>query len=164
MDAKSIIKKLGLLPHPEGGYFFETYRSDEKISQNQLPDRYNGDRTFSTQIYFLLEDEQKSKFHTLMSDEIWNFYLGSPVIIHIISKTGIYERKILGNDLDSNQFPQQIIPKEHWFAAEILDKKSYSLVGCSVSPGFDFSDFTLGEREKLCAVFPEYSELIISFT
>lgn len=158
------IKALNLKPHPEGGYFREVYRSDENIPKSFLPKRYSGKRNFSTSIYFLLEGEQTSKFHRLKSDEQWHFYDGSPVRIYIIEAVGNLKSITLGNDLSKDEVFQIVIPRNNWFAAELVDKNSFCLVGCVVSPGFDFSDFEMAEREELISQFPHHKMLIERFT
>jgi hypothetical protein len=162
--AKDWITKLELIPHPEGGYFREVYRSNEKINVNGLPSRYLAERTFATSIYYLLESGQFSSFHKLKSDETWHFYTGSPIIIYLISRSGHFKKVILGNEIDKNQLLQYTIERETWFAAEPLEKHSFSLVGCNVYPGFEFDDFELGKRDHLLASFPEHSELILRLT
>ena len=161
--AEGIIKKLNLLPHPEGGYFKEIYRSSESIHKDSLPDRYKGDRNFSTSIYFLLVKNQRSLFHRLLSDEIWHFYDGSPIIIHCIDDNG-YSSFKLGKETDAGEEYQHCIKAGTWFAAEIEDKNSYALIGCTVAPGFDFADFTLALRSEMSKLYPEFDELIIRFT
>lgn len=160
--AKAYIKKLGLKKHPEGGYYREVYRSGEKILSGHLPGRYKSNRNFSTSIYFLLEGKQFSAFHLLQSDELWHFYDGSDVIIYVMDKKGRLSIKKLGKAKGA-QF-QIVIEKHSWFAAELKDKKSFSLFGCTVSPGFDFEDFELAEREALCRKFPEHKSLITRLT
>ena len=160
--AKAYIKKLGLKKHPEGGYYREVYRSGEKILSGHLPIRYKSNRNFSTSIYFLLEGKQCSAFHLLQSDELWHYYDGSDVIIYIIDKKGKLSIKKLGKTKDA-QF-QLVIEKQFWFAAELDDKNSFSLFGCTVSPGFDFEDFRLGKREELIKKFPEHKFLIEQLT
>jgi predicted cupin superfamily sugar epimerase len=164
LTADDWIKKLELVPHPEGGFFREFYRSDEIYLHSALPKRYTSDRSFCTSIYYLLKRNQYSAFHKIKSDEIWHFYSGCNLIIHIIENNGIYRNVVLGSGNDQNSMPQFIIPKNTWFAAEAADKKGYSLVGCTVSPGFDFSDFKLGRREELISEFPMHSKLISKFT
>ncbi len=150
--------------HPEGGYFREMYRSDEMIKKECLPERYNGDRSFSTSIYFLLEGEQTSKFHRIKSDEQWHFYDGSSVKIFILGEQGELNITTLGrNNLNGEVF-QTIIKRGNWFAAELIDKNSFALVGCVVSPGFEFSDFELGKRKELVTKFPEHNDLIRRLT
>lgn len=158
------IKKLELLPHPEGGYYKEVYRSDEKITKNGLPSRYLSERTFATSIYYLLQSGQFSSFHKLKSDETWHFYSGSPIAIYLISLSGSFEKVILGDEIDKAQLLQYTIERETWFAAEPLDENSFSLIGCSVAPGFEFDDFELGKRDELLYAFPNYSDLILRLT
>lgn len=145
------IRKLGLKPHPEGGYFQETYRCREKIPGKR--------RSFATAIYYLLEEGQFSAFHRLKSDEIWYFHAGGPLKIFLLdgsSKAHVIE-------LGRSRF-QAVIPKGVWFAACPGSRSPFSLVSCSVSPGFDFSDFELGRRRELVARFPRHRQLIERFT
>ncbi|HED05542.1 MAG TPA: cupin domain-containing protein [Ignavibacteria bacterium] len=158
------IKKFGLEKHPEGGYFKETYRSGEIIQKDFLPVRYSGARTFSTLIYFLLQGEQISYFHKLKSDEIWHFYDGSSLTIYLIKNEYEIIEIILGNDVQNNESFQAIIPKDNWFAAEVMNKNSYSLVGCTVAPGFDFKDFELSKRKELLKTYPNHLGIINKFT
>lgn len=163
MNAEQIIKKLSLQKHPEGGYFNETYRANEIYTENNLPDRYIGNRNFSTSIYFLLKTNEPSMFHKILSDELWYFHLGSPIKIHLLNKEK-NETIILGNDILNNEKPQCLIPKNTWFAAEVIEPENYSLVSCSVAPGFDFNDFQLAKRSDLLNAFPDYSHIIMKFT
>jgi hypothetical protein len=163
-EIKFLIDKLNLLPHPEGGYFSEVYKADEFISLNALPKRFRSSRVFSTSIYFLLVKNQISHFHKIQSDEIWHFYKGSSVTIHKIDENGNYSLQKLGNNFLNDELPQIVIKNNTWFAAEIDDKNYYSLVGCTVSPGFEFEDFKLGKREELIDKFPHHKELIVKLT
>ena len=163
-DPEEIIKKLGLELHPEGGYFKETYRSTGKINTDSLSSKYAGSRTYATSIYFLLTSEMFSAFHKINQDEIWHFYQGSPIQLHTISESGHHEEYLIGNALSQNQTPQLVVPGNHWFAAKVIDPNSYALVGCTVSPGFDFQDFTLAKRSDLIDKFPAHSQLIATFT
>ena len=162
-SANELIEKLKLIRHPEGGYYRELYRSDEVMSQQGLPGRYTGDRSFSTAIYFMLTHEDVSKFHKIKSDELWHFYTGDPLGIYLINDTGMVEIKRLGIDFARGESPQIVIPKNHWFGAKTTGN-SYSLLGCTVAPGFDFEDFELGKREELIREFPDQKETIIQFT
>ncbi len=157
---KQFIKTLNLQEHPEGGYFKETYRSEGIISQSALSNEFNGDRNFCTGIYFLLTSDSFSAFHKIKQDEMWHFYEGSPLVVHMIDEQGKYSSQKIGLDLDDNQIPQFVVPKDVWFASEVLEPNSYSFVGCTVSPGFDFEDFELAERSSLVAKFPVCSEII----
>ncbi len=160
MTAEYWIKKLGLLPHTEGGFFKETYRSVETVLAGYLPDRFSHNRNFSTAIYYLLEKDQRSVFHKIKSDELWHFYDGDPVNLYIIDRHGSLINKKVG--ITEDAFPQTIVPCDCWFAAESMG--SYSLAGCTVSPGFDFSDFEMANRNKLLKAFPEHKEIIVRFT
>ncbi len=160
--AKHYIQKLQLKKHPEGGYFKEIYRGGEMILVDP-PDR-RLKRNYSTSIYFLLEGKQVSKFHRLKSDEIWHFYDGSPIKIYIIDEKGKLSENILGKRINDDVVFQTVIRKNNWFAAELVNKKTFSLVGCTVSPGFDFSDFEFGDKEQLSNQFPKLKELIERLT
>lgn len=152
----SIIKKLKLKKHPEGGYFSETYRSKSAFKSTHLPKKFGGSRNHSTSIYFLLEGKNFSAFHKLKADEVWHFYSGSPLNIYIIQKSGKLKKIVLGK----NHHYQAVVPAEHWFAAEVSDSKSYSLAGCNVSPGFHFNDMELAEKTKLIKLYPDLKGLI----
>jgi len=162
LKAKTYIKKLGLKKHPEGGYYKEVYRSGEIILPEHLPIRYKKSRAFSTSIYFLMEGKQFSYFHKLQSDELWHFYDGSCVLIYIINPIGELSVKKLGR-ADEGEL-QLTIEKQNWFAAELEDKKSFALFGCTVSPGFEFDDFARGERDILIKKFPDHKHLIKRLT
>ena len=162
-NADFYIKKLNLTPHPEGGHFKEVYRSDESLKAG-LPNRYKGERSFSTSIYFLLKGKQKSLLHKLKSDEIWHFYEGSAVKLYAIDAKAKLYTKLLGRNIDAGECMQLVIKRGYWFCAEISDENSFSLFGCTVAPGFDFSDFKLGKREKLIRLYPEHEKLIKKFT
>ena len=158
------IDKLMMNKHPEGGYYNELYRSGEIFEADILPGRYSGDRAFSTSIYFLLPGNEVSTFHRLSSDEIWHFYDGALVTIYIIDEKGDLEKIVMGNNLDKGEVLQAVIRKNSWFGAEVNDPRSFSLVGCTVAPGFDFSDFELGKREELIKLFPQHSDIIKKLT
>ncbi len=158
------IKKLDLQPHSEGGYFRETYRSGETISKHALPERFNGDRVFSTCIYYLLKESQYSAFHSIQQDEIWHFYEGSPLTLHILNPNISYPTITLGRDPESGESLQAIVEAGAWFAASVNDTASYSLVGCTVAPGFDFADFTIADHGHLMELFPDHHDLIKKFT
>ncbi|MFQ5583546.1 MAG: cupin domain-containing protein [Calditrichia bacterium] len=159
-DAQYWIEKLALQPHPEGGYYRETYRSQEVIDTACLPPRYNSDRNLSTAIYYLLQGDQFSAFHRLRSDEIWHFYTGSPLLLHTIEESGKYSKIILGPDFEKGEVFQAVVPHGGWFGAEVTVANSFSLLGCTLAPGFDFADFELGNRKALIQQFPRHAELI----
>ncbi len=163
-DVASWIQKLRLEPHPEGGYYRQTYRADLVLPKEALPGQFNGPRAASTAIYFLLEGKTFSAFHRLRSDELWHFYLGGTVVVHGIESDGSYFRIQLGNDPDSGEVLQAVVKAGCWFASEVSDGESFALVGCTVAPGFDFEDFELAERRELAARFPQHAELISKLT
>lgn len=157
------IEKLRLTPHPEGGYYKEVYRSDELINiQNDFP-RYNGKRCFSTSIYFLLKGKDISHFHKILSDETWHFYDGTSLSLHLIDENGKYSKVKMGNSND-DELLQFSIKRNTWFAAEVNDKNSFSLIGCTVAPGFDFNDFQLARKNELKKLFPKNVEIINEFS
>ncbi|MEI7596415.1 MAG: cupin domain-containing protein [Bacteroidota bacterium] len=160
MDSKSLIEKLELMPHPEGGYYKETYRSEELINKDDLPLRFNDDRNFSTGIYYLLENEDFSAFHRIKSDEMWHFYAGTTLLIHEITAKGNYIIHRLGNNLNKDDKFQLVIPHGSWFASEVEDKNSFSFVGCTVSPGFDFNDFEMAKSINLSNDHPNLKNII----
>ncbi len=158
MTAKRLIQTLQLQPHPEGGFYRETYRTEEKITT------VDGKvRNIGTAIYFLLEDEDKSHFHRILSDELWFFHQGEPMEIMMI-QDGKLHTSLLGNNIEQGEVPQLIIPANIWFAARVKDSKGYALVSCTVSPGFDFADFELANKKDLISEFPEYQSVIDEFT
>jgi len=163
-QVQDLIEKIGLLPHPEGGFYKEIYRSQGIIPQQVLGENFSGNRNFCTSIYFLLMSDGFSAFHRIKQDEIWHFYDGSPLFIHVIEPNGNYMKHELGIDLDKGQAPQLVIPAGCWFASHVKEGNSYTLAGCTVAPGFDFDDFELAEREKLIDEFPRHSEIISQLT
>ena len=164
MNSSDYVKALALAPHPEGGYYRETYRSRELIPQAALPGYFNGARNYSTAIYFLLEAGDFSAFHRIKSDECWHFYAGGALVIHVIKEDGNYYSVTLGNNLHERQHLQCVVPANHWFASEPAAGTTFSLVGCTVSPGFDFNDFEMAEAAVLCNQFPAHSSLIKKLT
>lgn len=158
------IKKLDLAPHPEGGYYREVYRSGESLPADSLPSRYGGSRNFSTSIYYLLRKEDRSVFHRIKSDEIWHFYEGAVVTLHIISFEGIYENKCLGTEDETNSLPQIMVPYGNWFGAEIAGDGEYALMGCTVAPAFDFNDFEKATRKEMLVLCPSKREIILRLT
>jgi uncharacterized protein len=162
--ADEIIRKLQLTPHPEGGFYRETYRSTDEIEQDDLGEEFNGRRSFSSCIYFLLTSETFSAFHRIKQDEIWHFYDGSPIMLHMISDKGVYSNAIIGRQLNKGQLPQFVIMARTWFAATVVNENDYSLLGCTVSPGFDFRDFALANRNDMLKDFPQHSEIITQLT
>ncbi len=161
---KYLSEKLELLPHPEGGFYKEVYRSSEIINHKALSQRFSGDRSYCTSIYFLLTSENFSAFHRIQQDEIWHFYEGSALYVHVIDQQGNYHKISLGMDLDAGEVPQYVVPAGCWFASSVKNENNYSLVGCTVAPGFDFDDFELAERDQLTNEYPQHQDIISELT
>ncbi len=156
-----LIRYYQLLPHPEGGYFKETYRSGSTIDTGS--NAFPGGRSYSTAIYFLLQRQDFSAFHRIKSDEIWHFYAGGTLLIHVIDLAGNLSTIRLGRNTDAGDTFQAVVSAGCWFASEPAGA-DYALVGCTVAPGFDFSDFELAEKEKLSADFPQHQDIIARLT
>ena len=150
------IDKLAMQPHPEGGFYKETYQSPGMIQRL--------DRRYATAIYFLLLEDKFSAFHRIKSDELWHFYTGSPLDVFMINEQGEMEQFRLGPDADAGQTFQAVVPAGRWFASRMAEPTSYALVGCTVSPGFDFQDFEMGDRFQLISQYPQHATLIKSLT
>jgi uncharacterized protein len=154
-EAQALIERLGLEPHPEGGYFRETYRSPQQLE--------NRDRSLMTSIYFLLTDSSVSRFHRITADECWYFHTGTPIIVHTLDENG-HREFILGNDVASGQLPFYLVKGGTIFGSSVLGDKGYALVSCAVAPGFDFRDFELFETETLLQTFPAAETIIRRLT
>lgn len=164
-DAAWWIHTLRLTRHPEGGAFRETYRSELVLPKSVTGDAYQGDCAASTCIYFLLEPGDISAFHRIVSDEIWHFYSGDPLIIWEIDQSGRLSRYLLGNDIAGGASFQYVIRGGSWFASEPASaERGYSLCGCTVAPGFSFADFELAEKNTLSSQYPEHAALINRLT
>jgi predicted cupin superfamily sugar epimerase len=160
MNAQELIDFYSLQVHPEGGYYKQSYRSDIVIDKKALPATFNGSRLISTAIYFLLPAGSFAAFHRIKSDELWHFYAGKPLHIHVIHPDGRYELLKLGSDFNQGQSYQLKVPAGVWFASEPSDKNGFSFVGCTVSPGFDFSDFEMASSSQLVEEYPDLRELV----
>lgn len=160
---KELISIFHLSEHPEGGFYKETYRSKGLIKESELTSEFSGDRNFCTGIYFLLASDNFSAFHRINQDEMWHFYEGSSLTIHMFNEEGNYSFQKVGLDFKNGELPQFTVPKKVWFAAEVNEANSYSFVGCTVSPGFDFDDFELANSHELVSKFPSHQELIKKF-
>ncbi len=150
-DATYWIKKLKLQKHPEGGWYREVYRS------TQVVNTAGGLRPASTSIYYLLAGDDFSAFHRIRSDETWHYYTGTSAIEVLWIDRGELRTFRLGKGSDEDF--QQVVPKNHWFAARLTDPKGFALAGCTVAPGFDFQDFELADYRFL-AEFPELEKLV----
>ena len=158
------IERLRLAPHPEGGYFRETYRSSEIVARAALPKRFPGARAFSTAIYFLLPSGEVSRLHRLRSDELWHFHAGSALVIAILEPGSGAREIVLGRDPDRGETLQAVVPAGSWFGAHVRDSGSFTLAGCTVAPGFDYADFDLADRVALLRQFPDQAALIARLT
>lgn len=147
---QELVVTLKMMPHPEGGYFSETYRCNDSVNLEQY-----GDRALGTSIYFLLPRGDVSHFHRLRSDEIWHFHQGDNISVVILKSDGSVEKVIAGPVGKDGARPQVIIPKGTWFGAihEAEHSHGYTLVGCTVTPGFDFADFEMATRTGLLQEF-----------
>jgi hypothetical protein len=149
------VSRLNLDRHPEGGYYKETYRATDSYEFQG----FEGERNLATGIYFLIESGNFSAFHRIKSDEMWHFYAGDSLTIHLLDKKGRYSKQALGLALEAGEVPQFVVPAGVWFASEVTNEQSYALVGCTVSPGFHFNDFELAGPE-LATLFPKHRKII----
>lgn len=156
--AADLIARLGLERHPEGGWYRETYRAAASTTLA------NGRRSLATAIYFLLQRGEISALHRIAGDELWHFYAGSSLTVHVIDPAGAYRPLPLGSDAAAGDAFQLLVPAGCWFGAEVSGEGDYSLVGCTVSPGFDFADFELGRCGELCTRYPAHASLIRRLT
>lgn len=159
LTAETFIKELQLQPHPEGGFYRSTFQSDISVHHEQVSTK-DHNRKLYTSIYFLLRSEDISHLHRLKSDEIWYFHAGSPLTVHIIYPNGTYEGVKLGLNVEKGERPQVIVPKGCIFGSSVEEANTFSLVGCMVSPGFDFADFELFTQQQLLSEYPQHTEII----
>ena len=160
MTAKEIISQLQLVPHPEGGFYKESYRSEGTINAACLPAVFGGNRHYATSIYYLLQAGDFSAFHRIKSDEIWHFYAGGSLRLHRIDSDGNYQHFLLGNRIAEGEQFQVVMPAGVWFAAESAPGTEFTLAGCTVAPGFDFRDFDMADKAALAAAYPQHSDVI----
>ena len=161
--AESWVAALSLLPHPEGGYFKETYRSTDTIPKGVFSDRFAGPRNVSTGIYYLLEKGHFSAFHRIRSDEMWHFYAGGALDLHMLDAQGHHMVRI-GRDVTQGEKLQFVVPAGTWFAATPAHGSAFSLLGCTVSPGFDFADFEMAGARELRQQYPRHADIVDLFT
>jgi len=161
--ADYFVKNLEMIAHPEGGFYKEIFASAENISDRDLNVEFEGSRMLWTSIYFLLRDGEVSNFHRLKSDEMWYYHSGSPLTIYMISPEGELTSEQLGLNIEKGEKPQVLVPKNYIFGSA-MNNAGYALVGCMVSPGFEFKDFELFKRNFLLEKYPEYKETIIKLT
>jgi predicted cupin superfamily sugar epimerase len=164
LAAQYWIDELKLEPHPEGGFFRQTYRAPLVIEQSALPSTFRGPRSASTAIYFLLVGEEFSALHRLAADEVWHFYAGAALLVHSIDLAGNHSVVKLGQNPEAGEQFQWVVPAGHWFGCCVQQPDRYALVGCTVAPGFDFADFEMAKRFALTAQYPQHRALIEKFT
>lgn len=157
---KEWIDQLQMEPHPEGGFYKRSFESEQLLFS---PD-HEGERKLFTSIYFLLGSGDVSRFHRLKSDEVWYYHSGSPLTVHIIDENGEYCKKRLGLNLSDGGKPQLLVKKGSIFGSTVDEEDACSLVGCMVSPGFDFQDFELFEKSWLLDKYPQHREIIERLT
>lgn len=159
-----LIEAYGLKPHPEGGFYRETYRAAGKIPALALSQSFHGDRAFSTAIFYLLPEGSRSLLHRIASDEVFHFYLGGAMTLAQIAPDGAVSEIVMGTDFKKRQTVQHVVPAGSWFGAYPNPGSGYSLVGCTVAPGFDFADFEIGGRAELTGFFPKARTIIERLT
>jgi predicted cupin superfamily sugar epimerase len=165
LTADKIISLLNLKPHQmEGGYFAETYRSGEILSRENLPGRYSGPRVLSTAIYYLLTSETFSEMHMLKSDEIFHFYIGDPVEMLRLNPDGSGGRIVMGSNILSGHRLQETVPAGVWQGTRLIEGGRFALLGTTVSPGFDYSDYETGVRDELIRMYPAFNKMIMKLT
>jgi len=164
-SADELIRHFNLMPHPkEGGYFRETYRSNETFSGAVLPQHYGGERAACTAIYYLLTPTTFSAMHRLQTDEIFHFYLGSPLRMLQLHPDGVGHSIVLGPDVLAGQQLQVVVPRGVWQGSFLEPGGDFALVGCTVAPGFDYADYEHGDRRTLLQQFPDHADLIRRLT
>lgn len=160
-SADEVIASLNLLPHPEGGFYAETFRAARLPFE--LPGR--GARSSSTAIYFLLQSGDFSAFHVVASDEVWHHYAGDALELHCFDSSRVHRAVRLGSDLASGERPQHVVAAGELQGARVTPgDHGFALCGCTVAPGFDFADFRMPGRDQLLAELPLHRELVIELT
>ncbi len=163
--ADELIRRLGLQPHPkEGGYFRETYRAAEAWPASALPARYQGARSASTAIYYLLTPNTCSALHRLQSDEVFHFYLGDPIRMLQLDPDGQGRTLVLGPDVLGGQQLQVLAPRGIWQGSCLEPGGAFALLGCTVAPGFDYADYESGVRQDLLMQYPAFADMIRRLT
>jgi len=156
--AEHWIRTLSLAPHREGGWFRETFRSPERLPASALPARFAGERSLATSILYLLAAGERSQLHRLRADEQWWHHAGGALHLHLLDADGARRLVV------SESAPQAVVPHGTWFAAEPEPGAAFVLAGCGVSPGFEYDDFELAQRQALLAEYPAQRELVLRFT
>lgn len=166
MTAEEVKRLLGLQPHPrEGGWFVQTYAAEERIGTTMFEDRrYADSRRTGTAIYYLLEPDTFSEMHRLRSDEIFHFYAGDPIEMLQLLPDGSGRTVVIGNDLAAGQRPQLLVERGVWQGSRLIAGGRWALLGCTVSPGFEYEDYESGAREELRARWPAWEQMIGELT
>jgi predicted cupin superfamily sugar epimerase len=164
MTPEELIRRLDLVPHPEGGFFRETYRSPVEIPAGSLPAGYDAARPAATAIYYLLVPGTFSALHRLRGEELFHFYLGDPVEMLQLGEAGAGERLVLGPDLSAGMVPQVRVPPGVWQGSRLRPGGRYALLGTTMSPGFEYADFEFGDRAALLRAYPGFQDEILSLT
>lgn len=159
-EAKRIVERFAMQPHPEGGYFREVYRSEIEVRATAAAATRSG----SSLIYFLLAEDQFSAFHRVRgADEVWHLYAGGPLELHIIDASGRHECRRLTTSLEDGE-PIGVVPADAWQGARLAAGARWMFCGCTVAPGFDFADFEMPPGEALIAKYPEHAAVIAALT
>jgi predicted cupin superfamily sugar epimerase len=166
LSAEDVKKLLGLKPHPrEGGWYVRTYEAREMVAAEAFADgRYARARRTGTAIYYLLEPDTFSEMHRLKSDEVFHFYAGDAVEMLQLREGGGGAMVVIGNDLLRHERPQVVVERGVWQGSRLAEGGRWALLGCTVSPGFEFEDYETGTREELCAGWPEFAGEIARLT
>lgn len=166
MTAEDVKKLLGLRPHPrEGGWYVRTYEAAELVAAEAFGDgRYAGPRRTGTAIFYLLEPDTFSEMHRLRSDEVFHFYAGDVVEMLQLKEGGSGEMVLIGNDLLRGQKPQVVVERGVWQGSRLVEGGQWALLGCTVSPGFEFEDYEPGERAELSAGWPKFAAQVAALT
>jgi uncharacterized protein len=166
MTAGEVKKLLGLVPHPrEGGWYVRTYEAAELVGAETFEDgRYAGARRTGTAIYYLLEPDTFSEMHRLKSDEVFHFYAGDAVEMLQLMPDGGGKRVVIGNDLVAGERPQVVVGRGVWQGSRLVAGGKWALLGCTVSPGFEYEDYEDGDRAALSEGWPEFAEMIAALT
>lgn len=169
MTADELKRLLHLEPHPrEGGWFRQTWKAEETLPAGALPARYAAGRTAGraagTAIYYLLEPNSFSEMHRLQSDEVFHFYFGDPVEMLQLFPDGSGRRVLIGSNVAAGESPQVVVPQGVWQGSRLVPGGRLALLGCTVSPGFEYEDYDLGRREELIQNWRDWRDLITDLT
>lgn len=165
LNAEALIEMFSMQPlEPEGGYFVETARADETLAAEALPERYGAEKSLYTSILYLLTPTTQSMLHRLPTDEIYHFYLGDPVVLLQLHPSGQVELMTLGHNLQAGERVQVRVPRGVWQGSLLREGGEYALLGTTMAPGYDSSDYQPGNRQELTGRFPGFADLIARLT